>query len=388
MQAFMRRFYEENCKVLLPAMVALCMVGCSIVPKGSVVLSDTFLSECKLKDVSEQYDGRYLRVTDIEGQGGKLGGRATHRHSFGHEHSERLNVTLDTRQPLGTEERASGSAHKHLLKSDRQTPTITDEASNEVSHIRWALFEANGSCCLPAGTIVGFIGNGVPDGWSEVNGIEDVYIRVSTDDLNTIVSKDSAHTHNIQHDHRFLVYKPKPNDGNSVRSFRPGTQFDVSPIVHGHQIESSQFKGNDISSNAEPQLSYFKLRFIRLDEKATSLPRGVVVLYTGTGEPCGWLRLDQAATEPVSGTFLMLAGAGTQREVVHYPWTHTHTMDHGHTIKTGTPTDTDTRKLDSGINDPIAVAAHTHSADIELELEGESTEHLPLYLEVHLLMKK
>ena len=379
----------KSTKILFAATaIAVCLAGCSIVPKGSAVLSDTYIGECKLKDVSDQYDGRYLRITAKDGRGGEKGGRQSHRHSYAHKHNDRLNETPNTQKPLGTDERASSSAHMHLLKADRQTPTLTNKSPNEVSHIRWSLFEANGSRCLPAGTIVGYIGLDVPDGWSEVNGIKDVYIRISTDDLNTIVSIDTNHSHNYRHEHRFTTYKPKPNEGNSVRSFRPGQQSEVVPVVHGHQIGSSTFEGSDVSGATEPLLSYFKLRFLRLNEKTSSIPRGVTILYTGKGEPSGWLRLDQAATDPIDGTFLMVAEAGTKREVVHHHTTHIHTMNHGHSVITETPTDSDTRRFNTGSNLPMATTSHAHEATLDIELTGEQSEHLPEYVEVHLLMKK
>ena len=368
---------------------ASLVAACGGIPKGAAVLSDTFIAGCKLEDISAKHDGRYLRVTNKDGRGGAYGGRASHRHSLGHVHGERLDVTSDAELPIGTTERGSGSAHEHLLMSDRQEPTLTDEAPNEVSHINWALFEKTGrGGCLPAASIIGYIGEGLPEGWSEVNGIKDVYIRISTDALNTIVTKDTSHSHDVRHGHRFTVFKPKPNDGTSISSFRPGTQSDVVPTVHGHQVASSQYIGGAISSTTKPALSFFKLRFIRLNEKSKKIPRGGVLMYLKPSEPRGWLRLDQAATEPINGTFLMVAEAGTQREVVHFEAGHDHKADHVHDVRTSEPTDTDGGKFDIGQGNPMALKDHAHSRSVKLEMTTEAEEHLPLYLEVHLIMKK
>lgn len=371
--------------------LSMFIISCAV-PRHAGVLSESRLKGGGFVDISQDYQGHYLRVTDKPHRAGMRGGQADHRHSFHHTHKFELNEAKEGFSHLGTSNsRASSRTHRHAVESHAQKPTLTDPHVNEYSYVNWGLYQKKKfGFTIPLGSIVGYLGEVVPPGWTAMGGMKEIYIRVATEgQRGQVHSIDTKHRHGVVHEHPYRVYKSEISSGTAKMGFQPHDhgQRAVVPIVHGHHIADTEYQGDEFSNEYSPRLSYFKMKFIRADDDHSTIPQGVVLLYFGGRIPHGWRRLGALAAESAVGTFLMAADVNEASKVQGFPESHAHGYAHQHSLKSGTSLETDTRKARSGGNRPLSLPSHTHEYVVQLNKRTAMAHHLPSYVEVQLILK-
>lgn len=372
---------------------SLVFSGCAVLPKGSAVLAQRELLGCGSKDISAKHADRFIRITEENGKGFSHGGSDKHWHAFGHEHQGELRITEQVIQPYGTRNLAASEFHKHRYQTVNATPTLTDAEMNRFPHVRFGLYGFDcDSHCIPGGAILGYIGKQIPEGWHSLDDYQDLYIAVGLKkDWGRPFRQNPAHAHRIDHTHDIVIKQSQRIPG-STQTFTPRIKGDMpASTTHGHLAkEKLAFSGS--SSETEPRLSFVRMQFIVANDRTIEAPSGAVVLYSGDDEPPGWIRADIRSIMPMNGAFLRV-GKLDNRTVEHYPETHTHDIRHSHrlsTKKTEAAPASGLAAPDPSNRNTIALQNHTHTEETgDMEMTAASpAHHLPLYVSVHLLIKK
>jgi len=365
---------------LLFSCILLLQIGCALPRKGMVLLTsapDTHFAP-SLRPISSDWDHRVLKV-NVKNADGKptdplLGGDATHRHSFGHQHTATSGPAIETAQPLGLQNQGAKGTHVHLIQSQTQSTTSTGDATTVPPSLELLAYILKRSHLhVHPGIIVAFTGLTIPEGWSLCDGtngtpkMDGLYVVLRKDQRsNTPVGEDDPR-HDATHSHTWSVAITDPNVGTNTGFFggMPGPQsgFSASSLSHLHTAtEPLPWQGMTDPDQTPPRPPTIAIRFMMAGPTAKNMPTGALLPYTGDSAPLGWSLWEKWNGVNVASQFLAGASTSNLPGTTYGTPTHTHFVTMTHHILLAQSQDTGTPVANA--NGPaMAIAAHTHQAE-------------------------
>ncbi|WP_417558253.1 hypothetical protein [Mesoflavibacter zeaxanthinifaciens] len=375
----------------IPLLLLPFIFGCSAIPKGGIVFSNKQIAEYGLKDLSSDYTNRYVRITTTLDSCLSYGGNENHKHGFEHSHSDTI-FTNETVRPLGLSHETSAANHFHIATSTSQDIKYTSESNNDFDHVNWGIYQRQTKGRLvPINTIVGYVGNEIPNGWQLVSDRDSLFIVVSEiKSRDSVFQEKEEHNHNISHNHSWTSTQ---SNEQYQQTFQPseGT-IQTAAIVHQHEkTEGTSFSGK--TDNERIELPQLQIRFIIATKDNKELPKGSVIGFKGQRLPkfmglfsYGWKTVGVIEQQAINGKFLYSSSQLNSIDIVENEITHSHMYSHSHTVSTGKP-DSLNQAYAEGKNQYISTKDHVHSGVIEDTSSITKDNHLPRYLNLFLIIK-
>jgi len=367
------------------------LFGCSAIPKGGIVFSNKQIDKYGLTDLSSDFTNRYVRVTTVLDSCLSYGGNKKHKHGFEHTHSDTI-FTNDTVRPLGLTHETSAANHFHIATSISQDIKYTSENINDFDHVKWGIYQRQSKGrIVPKNTIVGYVGNEIPSGWLVIGNRDSLYIVVSEiKSRDSVVQVRERHDHSVSHSHNWTSTQ---SNEEYQQTFQPRDGIiQTASIVHRHESTvGTSFDGNtDVEDNELPQL---QIRFIIATKDHKELPKGSVIGFKGKRLPkfiglfsYGWTAVGVFEQQSINGKFLHSASELNNLGIVENEITHSHSYSHSHTVTTDKP-DSLNQAYSEGQNQYISTMNHIHSRVIKDHLSTTKDIHLPLYVNLFLIIK-
>lgn len=365
--------------------------SCASIPNGGVVFSHHMLSDCGMANISGEHNGRYVRITTDLQKSLSSGGAAKHSHAFPHVHEAKLE-SAERFHPLGTNVSGSAANHVHEIQSVRQD--ISDTSMDEAifPRIEVGLYQRQTwGTCVPPGTVVGYVGEAIPDGWMLINNAETAYVRI-TDAARTLGTLPvGPHSHTATHNHELAV---EPSATNALQTFRGETNgVTISLPRHDHGTVTST-PSTFTTEPVVPILPALAMRFIQTNSRQGSLPRGAVIGFAGetvpwllTTFPYRWSQVLPVDMGQLDRRFISVVSSTINLRLDDHSEIHIHRYHHSHVVTSSVAPESAGMGR-SGINQVLSTTAHIHEGEVEADLVTEPASHVPPYTSLLLLIRE
>ena len=370
------------------SIVITLLTGCSAIPKRGIVFSDSYLDDCGLFDLSIEHDGTFLRATETLPRSLTQSGSLTHNHLIPHDHS--LLVSSNLRfKPLGLDEEGAAANHTHQVETTALSAANVNDASSSFDHIRVGLYQRRSSSrCVPQETIIGFVGEAIPENWELVNDEKIAYLLVADRDRTLKTQLGSAHQHEIKHGHEATISESQ----KQLQLFRD-TPNHQSISSKSHRHTSVAFESITVTASpTEPELPRLAMRLLRSTKEVKRLPRGAVIGYAGDRLPGLFLTFPRfwKTALPVDGTqieglFLSSESNTTKPLVFEATTEHNHKYQHSHNVLS-TEASESAGSARHGINEWLSSLEHVHKERINDTNQTSSADHVPKHTNLLLLI--
>ena len=367
------------------------LTGCAAIPKGGIVFSGDHLDGCGLFDISEPHNGSYLRVTTELPKSLTMGGAPKHNHGIEHGHSGDTWST-DAMNPMGLTNEAAAKNHKHAVETTAVTAISVSTETVDFDHIRVGLHQrVESGHCAPSGTIIGYVGEEIPEGWEAIGDGHVTYLRVAATNRGTETQLGNSHDHEVAHAHEAII---GASDGRQLQFYEPGhtgaALSDRSHVHNGVKVALAEVESGD----ARPDLPSLAMRLIRSKDPVGTLPRGAVIGFAGkrlpgllSSFPRTWrtaLPLDGQSSD---GLFVAADRSAVSAAIRKKDISHQHSLAHEHTVISGESLEA-AGKARAGRGQYVSVLKHLHKQNIGNDSETEMNEHLPPYTNLMLLIRE